>query len=132
MSKARAGKNDRHDPWGFFPSDRGRMQPCFECGKQTVGRHHVVPVALGGTKVLPLCHEHHKAVHGFEMAHPDSIRAGLERARARGVILGAPRKLTKVGEAEARKMRANGWPYRAIAEALGVSVGSAHKAVNRK
>ena len=58
---------------------------CFECGDPAQHEHHVVPRVRGGTKTIPLCLKCHEKCHDKKMAHPDLIKAGLRRARERGV-----------------------------------------------
>lgn len=114
----------RKDPFGYFPiNDRGQANPCFECGVETLGIHHVVPVSLGGTKVIPLCEGCHNLVHGGLMSGR-LIREGLRKARAKGIKLGAPLKLTPDIALKASSLRSEGFSYKDIAKALDISVGS--------
>lgn len=117
----------RSDPWGFFPSGRGKRQRCFECGRRTTGRHHVVPISQGGTKQLPLCQKHHRKVHNANLFHPTAIKAGLERARARGVRLGAPTKVNMELRRQVHELRGLGCSYKRIAEVVGLSIGTVHR-----
>lgn len=57
------------------------------------------------------------------------VRSGLEAAKRRGVVLGAPVKVTEDVVSRARELRAAGRSYKEIAEELEVSVGSIHKAL---
>lgn len=57
------------------------------------------------------------------------VRSGLEAAKKRGVVLGAPVKVTEDVVSRARELRAAGRSYKEIAEELEVSVGSIHKAL---
>lgn len=76
--KSRSERDDRSDPWGFFPKDRALKQRCYECGEMTTGRHHIVPPQLGGTKSIPLCTKCHEIVHGsVGLFHPERIRRAL-------------------------------------------------------
>jgi DNA invertase Pin-like site-specific DNA recombinase len=59
----------------------------------------------------------------------ERIRAGVRNARAKGKRLGRP-KVT-VNAAAVASLRAAGHSYRAVAAALGVSVGSVHSAVQQ-
>jgi DNA invertase Pin-like site-specific DNA recombinase len=59
----------------------------------------------------------------------ERIRAGVRNARAKGKKLGRPR--VAVNAAALASMRAAGQSYRAMATALGVSVGSVHSAVQQ-
>jgi DNA invertase Pin-like site-specific DNA recombinase len=59
----------------------------------------------------------------------ERIRAGVRNARAKGKRLGRPR--VTVNAAAVASMRAAGLSYRAMATALGVSVGSVHSAVQQ-
>ncbi len=117
------------DPWGFLPTNRYRYQRCFECGEQTAGRHHVVPVTKGGTKVIPLCSKCHAVVHdGVELS--PLIKHGLEKARARGVVLGAPTKVTLEIVEQVGSLKRAGQTYKQISKELGLSVGTIHKLVH--
>jgi len=70
------------------------MTLCFECGSgNNIVHHHIVPRSKGGTKTLPLCQECHDKVHGLDprnISISQLSRAGIERARSRGVKLGNP------------------------------------------
>src|SRR6204780_3398385 len=57
----------------------------------------------------------------------ERVRAGLRNARAKGKTLGRPR--VAVDASRIAVLRASGQPWRAIAKALGVSVGTVHAAV---
>lgn len=56
---------------------------------------------------MPLCVACHSKAHGHRMAGSELTRAGLQRARARGVLLGAAlpqcRNLTEAGRARGRR-----------------------------
>lgn len=57
------------------------------------------------------------------------VRAGLDAAKKRGVKLGAPVKVTGEQQDRARRLKEQGWSYKAIALELSLSVGSVHKLV---
>lgn len=62
---------------------------CFDCGLPAAHQHHVVPRVMGGTRTIPLCGECHGKVHGLDFTnHRALTRAGIEKARAKGVLLG--------------------------------------------
>ena len=115
----------RHrDPFGYFPgNERGKINPCFECGINTLGIHHVVPVSLGGTKVIPLCETCHSLVHGG-VINSELISGGLRKVRNSGKRLGAPIKVTAEIALKVSRMNSEGFSYRDISEALGISTGS--------
>lgn len=100
---------------------------CFECDTPTSGLHHVVPWSVGGRRQLPLCTECHTKAHAAAISLPALIRKGLDRARKRGVTLGAPTKWTPALVLRARGLRARGWSYAKIAKSLEFSVGSVHR-----
>lgn len=60
----------------------------------------------------------------------ERVRAGLRNARAKGKHLGRPR--VTVDAAQIARLRASGQPWRAIAQTLGVSVGTVHAANQRR
>jgi DNA invertase Pin-like site-specific DNA recombinase len=53
----------------------------------------------------------------------ERVRAGLRNARAKGKILGRPRKITNLGEI--KKLRSQGASWREVGTALGVSAATA-------
>lgn len=57
------------------------------------------------------------------------VRSGLDAARRRGVVLGAPVKVNDETVVRARELRSKGLSYKDIAAELGISVGSVHKAL---
>lgn len=58
------------------------------------------------------------------------VVAGLDAARARGVTLGAPKKITPQVQAQAQKLREQGHSLRAIAKELSISLGSVSKVLS--
>lgn len=66
---------------------------CVECGEKAHHDHHVIPKSLGGTFTVPLCTDCHAKVHGRRaMACGELIKAGIARAKARGVQVGGKNK----------------------------------------
>ena len=117
------------DPFGHMPvNPKGQINPCFECKADTKGTHHVIPVSLGGTKVIPLCETCHSLVHGG-VINSGLIKEGLRKARENKIKLGAPIKITSEIALKASKMKSDGLSYKEIAKALGLSVGSIHNAL---
>lgn len=116
------------DPWGYLPDNRKRYQKCFECGELTTGRHHVVPVCLGGTKQIPLCKDCHKKVHK-SISLSDLVKAALLEKKKKGESLGPPLKIRVEVIDSAIKMRRNGATIRKIADELDLSIGSVHRIV---
>lgn len=57
------------------------------------------------------------------------VRSGLDAARRRGVKLGAPAKVSRDKQMEARRLKDEGMSYKAIATQMGLSVGAVHKLV---
>jgi hypothetical protein len=84
-----------------------KNKECFECGKPATEEHHVIPESLGGTKTVPLCGGCHALVHGgYNKRRDDHIeltKAGIQRARERGVALG---NRTNLSEAQALSRQA--------------------------
>jgi hypothetical protein len=63
---------------------------CFECGSPVQEMHHVVPVVLGGTRVIPLCESCHGKVHNLEReGHSRLIKEGLQKRKEAGKNIGA-------------------------------------------
>jgi len=131
MGKTRKAKgSDYGDPWGFMPRGRDKHQQCYECGRMTTGRHHVIPVAHGGTKNIPLCQKCHSIVHDYPVRNPDLIREGLRKYVANGGTLGRPKVLTDNTIIQIHDLHAGGRTYRQISKLIGVSIGTVSKAVN--
>jgi DNA invertase Pin-like site-specific DNA recombinase len=59
----------------------------------------------------------------------DRVRSGLAAARARGKKLGRPRR--RVDRARVARLRASGQSWNAISKSLGISRGTAERAVQR-
>ena len=59
-------------------------------------------------------------------------KAGLEKAKADGKKLGAPRRLSEEQEAAAIKMVATGVSQRRVARSFGVSPATVRRAVKRE
>ena len=56
------------------------------------------------------------------------VRSGLEAAKKRGVVLGAPVKINEQIKSKVTEMRQEGYSYKHIANELGLSVGTVHTA----
>ena len=76
-----------------------RLNFCAVCGVETdLHHHHFKPKSHGGddldTNMLTLCTEHHREIHGQnyrnDINHSKLTREGLQRAKEKGVRLGAP------------------------------------------
>lgn len=124
-------KSRRQDSfgYGYMASSRTAHLPCFECGVLTNGRHHVVPVSLGGTKQLPLCYDCHDKVHGSGIKLSPLIKLGMEKARKAGKHIGAPVKVSDKLKQSARDLKSFGLTYKEVAMILGISVGSVFSAI---
>ena len=124
-----------HTPqWGhgldyITKPNRQNAHPCFECGEETTGQHHVVPYSKGGRRVVPMCTSCHGKVHGLQMDHTELVKAGMEKSRARGVRFGRKKVIDGHKAYDIREMRKGKKPvaYNKIAEKLGISVGAVHK-----
>ncbi len=57
------------------------------------------------------------------------VRSGLEAAKKRGTKLGAPQKVSREKQIEARALKAEGLSFKKIAERMDLSVGSVHTLV---
>jgi DNA invertase Pin-like site-specific DNA recombinase len=60
----------------------------------------------------------------------ERVRAGLRNAKAKGRHLGRPR--ADVDESRVQALRASGAPWRAVAEKLGIGVGTAYRIAQRR
>ena len=119
--------------------DRGL---CCNCSQPADHTHHIVPIHLGGQDVLSnvvaICQGCHGKVHGFGygLDHRAATKAGLNAARARGVLLGAAgpagaaANAARTQRATARAselaehllpLRAQGLAYGAIADQLNAN-----------
>jgi hypothetical protein len=87
---------------------------CCNCKSEATQVHHIVPLILGGNDTLgnlvSLCDGCHAKVHGKKACdHVALTKAGLQRARERGVRLGgtggAHASLAGMNEARRRKAR---------------------------
>ncbi len=58
------------------------------------------------------------------------VRSGLDAARARGTKLGAPTKISRQKQLEAKRLREEGLSFKDIARRLELSVGSVHSLIN--
>ena len=76
-----------------------RLNFCAVCGVETdLHHHHFKAKSHGGDdsdiNMLTLCTEHHREIHGQNyrnnINHSKLTREGLQRAKERGVRLGAP------------------------------------------
>ena len=93
---------------------------CFECDAPARHAHHVVPLARGGTRTIPLCYECHELVHGLSFdEHSKLTRDGIERARLAGKPIGRP--ALPVCTKKLFSLRERGLTYQKIADEVGLS-----------
>ncbi len=95
------------------------MEACWECGEVgEVHHHHPVPKSRGGTRTIPLCLSCHGKAHEVRMSTSALVREALQKAKDRGVVLGAPPYGTSSEEAATIElmlaMRSRGETFRAI------------------
>lgn len=119
---------------------------CLNCGATANQAHHIVPLSLGGNDILSnlasLCEGCHEMVHGTKLRnHSELTKAGIQRAKERGVAFGGWRghppgsmknhleKLNKVKQERVREeaqelasvlrdLQSQGMSQRAIADYL--------------
>jgi DNA invertase Pin-like site-specific DNA recombinase len=60
----------------------------------------------------------------------ERVKAGLRNARAKGKKLGRPR--TPVDESRVQALRDSGTSWRAIAEQLGIGIGTVHRVAQKR
>lgn len=115
-----------------MPKLHNSDEKCFECGKEAVHAHHVVPRSLGGTTTVNLCADCHGKVHNRRFTDSSAlVKAGLKKLNAKGYHHGvAPYGYTFVNgekirnEAEMRigkliaKRHRQGWGNGEIAREL--------------
>lgn len=78
-----------------------KLDPCINCGNEGQHLHHVVPKVLGGNEgsnLVSLCETCHANVHEVSFTnHKTLTKVGLQKAKERGVRLGAYREGVFVG-----------------------------------
>lgn len=84
---------------------------CCNCGSlNDVEYHHIVPLALGGTDSITnmccLCYSCHLKLHGMKKKNPlvsrsEAVKAGMEKAKARGVQIGSKKGSRWISKNEA-------------------------------
>ena len=68
-----------------MPRLRNSSEKCFECGREAVHAHHVVPRSLGGTTTVNLCADCHGKVHNRRFTDSSAlVKAGLKKLQAKG------------------------------------------------
>lgn len=92
---------------------------CFECDGKAHHAHHIIPLAVGGKRTVPLCDSCHSLAHGMNFEeHSKRTKEGIAKARANGGNHG--RKLIPFNEAAALELRNRGWYIKDIASKFGV------------
>ena len=97
------------------------MRECFECGATADHNHnhHVVPKSKGGTQTVPLCEKCHGLVHDKDFMNVSALtKAGIEKARSKGITLGRPVAVGDDVQERILSLRQEGLSYRAIGEIL--------------
>ena len=68
-----------------MPKLQNSSEKCFECGKEAVHAHHVVPRSRGGTTTVNLCADCHGKVHNRRFTDSSAlVKAGLKKLNATG------------------------------------------------
>ena len=84
---------------------------------------------------LTVCSYHHNLLHGivkFQKAeHNKLVREGQQRAKANGVVLGRPSKVTPELCAKALKLREKGYGIKSIASKLNIGVGTVYNLLQK-
>jgi len=112
------------------------MKPnnCQNCqSEEFLYGHHVIPKSLGGKLIVYLCGECHSIVHDRKVLKDISAltKAGLAKAKARGVILGRrPTSKKKINQAKILKDK--GLSYAQIGKIMGLTRSRCHQLVTRK
>lgn len=99
--------------------------------------HHIWPLSLGGPdepyNMIRVCHDHHGILHN--MAARGNIseltKAGLQKTRESGTVLGAPLKVHPDKLYELVEMRRGGHTYEEIGALSGVSKMTACRLINK-
>jgi hypothetical protein len=82
--------------------------------------HHVIPQSVGGTFVVPLCSPCHGKAHGVRRSNISELtKLGLQRAKARGVTLGATLAENRKTALAARQKQADGFA-KSLATLIGI------------
>ena len=100
---------------------------CFECNGKAQHAHHVVPVAHGGTRTVPLCYRCHEKAHERVLnlkEHSRRTKEGMARAKAQGKRVSG-HNVKDLPRSEITDLRLKGLSLREI----GVIVGAHHKTV---
>jgi len=91
---------------GWYQEEK---KECLECGvTENLVEHHPIPRSRGGKKKILLCSECHDKAHNKKHRGVDLsilIKEGLDRARAKGKILGRKDNLTDEDRAKGHKTR---------------------------
>jgi hypothetical protein len=110
--------------------DRGL---CCNCSQPADHTHHIVPIHLGGQDVLSnvvaICQSCHGKVHGFGygLDHRAATKAGVERARAAGKVIGRKPSYTDEQAWLARRLNAEGRGVSYIASVTSLSRGAVYR-----
>ncbi len=84
---------------------------------------------------ITVCSFHHNILHGiikFQKAeHRKMVIEGQQRAKANGVVIGRPSKLTPSMYERIKEMRANNFGIKTIAKKLKLGVGTVYSALDK-
>jgi len=117
--------HDKQDGDGAIRYDT--PQQCPTCGNldKDFHDHHIVPRSLGGldapSNKIKICSMCHSKIHSPHLLTTSAlIRAGLDKARKAGKIIGRPRNI-RVDDAKVFALRDMGFSYRKIASEIGTT-----------
>lgn len=89
--------------------------------------HHIWPLSLGGPdepyNMIRVCHDHHGILHAMAARGNISAltKAGLEKTREGGTVLGAPLKVEPSKLVQIVEMRRKGASYDKLSAEFGVN-----------
>lgn len=98
---------------------------CVECGdKDEIHWHHVIPRSRGGNFTVPICGKCHGVIHNNDPEkfsdHSSLIKAGIEKAKSKGIKIGR-KPMDPIVTENIKKCREEGNSIRGTAKLLNIS-----------
>lgn len=104
---------------------------CVVCVKNlAIQYHHILPFSLGYRTVIAVCEDCHNKIHGTKFNnHRELTKLGLQKAKERGVKLGAAPKYTVEDIKKIKQLRLEGKSIRQISKKMNCSTATVLKHV---
>jgi hypothetical protein len=106
-------------------------KPLKDCDSKEIFAFLFDQGVISDDETITVCEYHHNILHGimkFQLAdHKNLIKAGIEKARQNGTVLGRPSVVNEELKHQLITLRSSGVPIKQIAKQLDIGIGTYYK-----